>query len=105
MRDYAVIHSLWFDFESECGGFPGLAVPVDQYGFNEKVHPIGTDQTLLDIQVGNLVSIEQKVLTVSKVAIFRATPAPEVTSGKPVFEVRCGRDWLSQQNRNLNQEL
>ena len=105
MRDYAVIHSLWFDFESESGGFPGLAIPVDQFGFNEKVQPVDADKTLLDINVGDLVYIDQNVFSVTKVAIFRATPAPEVTSGQPVFEVRCGMDWLEKQNQNLNHEL
>lgn len=98
MRDYAVIYSLWFDFKPEHDQHHGLVVPIDQYGHHNSIHPTEPDKTLLDIAVGDSISDSQRILTVSKVAIFRSTPAPVITSSKPVFEIRSGKDWLKEIN-------
>ena len=93
VRDYPVIHSLWFDFETDEGA-SGLAVPINKYGGNERIRPLDSSKTLLDVSAGDELFHCQQIIKVAKVAIFRATPAPKLRADMPVFVVSSGSAWI-----------
>lgn len=100
-RNHPIIHSLWFDFESK-QGTGGFAVPVDEYGENDGIRPVESRWTLLDVVAGDLL-FNGSVLRVTRVAIFQATPAPEVTADKPVLDVLFGKAWLAEMRLKMQE--